>query len=273
MLSCHNQQASREEELKVIGVAKKILQETSSGAVSQSYDFLQLHSQMRTRTDLIKSELLAAVKRRSHSAALAQLASKKSVVMQYGGANQNDVFAKIEGLVNDMSAKLVTMRWQRLRQGSKNSMMKSTRLPRQILNLDLEVFRKYLRSSVSIVAVQKHPSVLSCHNQQSLLCIRSRVVLAAASLQFLRCARVISRSVDLLVLSIKQTTGTFLLLWQSIVLFISFIVDPLFLLVFMRFGNASSCSESQLFVVVLLCIHFDFHRTGDILKTKQNMGI
>ena len=106
MRSCHNQQASREEELKAIGVAKKILQETSSGAVSQSYDFFQLHTQMRTRTDLIKSELLAAVKRRSHSAALAQLASKKSVVMQYGGANENDVLAKIEGLVNDMSAKL-----------------------------------------------------------------------------------------------------------------------------------------------------------------------
>ena len=71
--------ASREEELKVIGVAKKILQETSSGAVSQSYDFLQLHSQMRTRTDLIKSEVLTAVKglaRRSHSAALAQPTSK-----------------------------------------------------------------------------------------------------------------------------------------------------------------------------------------------------
>ena len=71
--------ASREEDLKVIGVAKKILQETSSGAVSQSNDFLQLHSQLRTRTDLIKSELLTAVKglaRRSHSAALAQPTSK-----------------------------------------------------------------------------------------------------------------------------------------------------------------------------------------------------
>ena len=29
-----------------------------------------------------------------------------SVVMQYGGANQNDAFAKIKGLVNDMIAKL-----------------------------------------------------------------------------------------------------------------------------------------------------------------------
>jgi chromosome segregation ATPase len=101
--------ASREEELKVIATAKKILQETSSGAVSQSYDFLQMNSQMRTSTDLVKSEVLTAVKglaRRSHSAALAQLASKMSVVMQYGGSNQADVFAKIKGLVQDMIAKL-----------------------------------------------------------------------------------------------------------------------------------------------------------------------
>merc|ERR1719446_822274 len=100
---------AREEELKVIATAKKILQETSAGAVSQSYDFLQMNSQMRTHTDLVKSEVLTAVKglaRRSHSAALAQLASKMSVVMQYGGSNQADVFAKIKGLVQDMIAKL-----------------------------------------------------------------------------------------------------------------------------------------------------------------------
>merc|ERR1719446_1998601 len=101
--------ASREEELKVIATAKKILQETSSGAVSQSYDFLQMNSQMHTSTDLAKSEVLTSIKglaRRSHSAALAQLASKMSVVMQYGGSNQADVFAKIKGLINDMIAKL-----------------------------------------------------------------------------------------------------------------------------------------------------------------------
>ena len=97
--------ASREEELKVIATAKKILQETSSGAVSQSYDFLQ----MSTSADLVKSEVLTAIKglaRKSHSAALAQLASKMSVVMQYAGGNQNDVFTKIKGLINDMIAKL-----------------------------------------------------------------------------------------------------------------------------------------------------------------------
>ena len=107
------------------------MQETSSGEVSQSYDFLQLHSQMRARADLIKSEILAAVEgfaRRSHSAALAHLASKMCVVMQYGGANQNDVFAMIKGLVNGMIAKLEKEAEEDaaegLRQGSKSSMMK-----------------------------------------------------------------------------------------------------------------------------------------------------
>merc|ERR1719473_2198414 len=50
--------ASRNEELKVIAEAKKILQETSAGAVSQSYDFLQL----RSKADLQKSEVIVAVK-------------------------------------------------------------------------------------------------------------------------------------------------------------------------------------------------------------------
>ena len=62
--------------------------------------------------------------------------------MQYGGANQNDVFAMIKGLVNDMIAKL-------------EKEAAEGRLPRQILNWDLEVFRKHLRSSVSIMAVQQ----------------------------------------------------------------------------------------------------------------------
>ena len=49
------------------------------------YDFLQLHSQMRTCTDLIKSEVLTAVKGSgcwSRSAAFAHLASKMSGSME-----------------------------------------------------------------------------------------------------------------------------------------------------------------------------------------------
>lgn len=98
--------AARAEELKVIAEAKKILQDTSSGAVDQTYSFIQ--TSMKTRMDLKNGEISAIVKalaKTHHSAALAQLASRIGVVMQYGGASK-DVFAKVKGLISDMIAKL-----------------------------------------------------------------------------------------------------------------------------------------------------------------------
>merc|ERR1712100_738079 len=77
------------EELKVIATAEKILKESTSGAVSQTYSFLQTatSSQMHTRADLANSEVINIVKklaRDQHSAALAQLASRIAVVVRYG---------------------------------------------------------------------------------------------------------------------------------------------------------------------------------------------
>merc|ERR1740139_1685591 len=95
--------AARAEELAVIAKAKKILEETTSGAAGQSYSFLQIS----TRADLKKSEVVNVVQRlakQHHSAALAQLASRISAVVKYGGGD--DVFAKIKGLISDMVAKL-----------------------------------------------------------------------------------------------------------------------------------------------------------------------
>jgi len=94
---------ARAEELAVIAKAKKILEETSGGAVDQSYSFLQLN----TRADLKRQEVVTVVSnlaKTHHSAALAQLASRMSAVIKYGGGD--DVFAKIKGLVSDMIAKL-----------------------------------------------------------------------------------------------------------------------------------------------------------------------
>jgi len=98
--------ASRNEELGVIADAKKILQETTAGAVEQSYSFVQ--TAMMTRVELKRGEITAIIKglaRSHHSAALAQLASRINVVMQYGGSS-SDIFAKVKGLINDMIAKL-----------------------------------------------------------------------------------------------------------------------------------------------------------------------
>merc|ERR1719424_2050565 len=54
-------------------------------------------------------EVVAAVKKlakEQHSIGLSQLASRISAVMRYGGSNNEDIFAKIKGLISDMIAKL-----------------------------------------------------------------------------------------------------------------------------------------------------------------------
>mmetsp|Transcript_68427 Transcript_68427/g.193239 ORF Transcript_68427/g.193239 Transcript_68427/m.193239 type:complete len:708 (+) Transcript_68427:56-2179(+) len=103
--------AARTEELKTIAEAKEILVDTSSGAVSQTYSFLQLSSGLRlqNRADLANSEVVTVVlqlAQRHHSAALAQLASRIAAVAKYGATNGEDIFGKIKGLISDMIAKL-----------------------------------------------------------------------------------------------------------------------------------------------------------------------
>merc|ERR1719456_1270245 len=102
---------SRTEELTAIATAKKILTETSSGAVSQSYSLLQVSSgsKLQTRADLAHAEVVGLVKKlakQHHSAALAQLASRIASVIRYGAAGGDDVFAKVKGLITDMISKL-----------------------------------------------------------------------------------------------------------------------------------------------------------------------
>jgi len=92
--------ASRKEELKVVAEAKKILEETSSGAVEKTYSFMQLSAQKKSRV----VALIQNLAKEEHSASLAQLVSKIGAVMQY--SNGADVFAKVKGLINDMIAKL-----------------------------------------------------------------------------------------------------------------------------------------------------------------------
>merc|ERR1719199_71447 len=104
---------SRTEELTAIATAKKIISETSSGAVSQSYSLFQVSSKtasrMQTRADLANAEVAGLIKKLAkehHSAALAQLASRISSVMRYGAAGGDDVFGKVKSLINDMISKL-----------------------------------------------------------------------------------------------------------------------------------------------------------------------
>merc|ERR1719464_331816 len=100
--------AGRKEELGVIAQAKKILVDSTSGAVSQSYSLFQAVS-LRSKSDLANVEVVTLVKKlakKHHSAALAQLASRIAAVERFGAAAGEDPFAKIKGLISDMIAKL-----------------------------------------------------------------------------------------------------------------------------------------------------------------------
>jgi hypothetical protein len=99
----------RTEELQAIATAKKALEETSGGAVGQTYSFFQVGSSLQTRTDLANAEIINLVKklaREQHSAALQQLASRISAVIRYGSSSGEDPFVKIRGLISDMITKL-----------------------------------------------------------------------------------------------------------------------------------------------------------------------
>merc|ERR1719336_3415143 len=102
---------SRKEELAAVAEAKKIITESTSGAVSQTYSFMQVGSrmQLKTRLDLARAEVVTMVKKladKHHSAALAQLASRMSAVIRFGAAGGADPFGKVKGLIADMISKL-----------------------------------------------------------------------------------------------------------------------------------------------------------------------
>jgi predicted nucleic acid-binding Zn-ribbon protein len=101
--------AARDEELKVIAEATKILMETSAGAVEETYSLVQVAaaSKMQSRAFLARLEVVSFVKKlaqKHHSAALAQLASRIAAVARYG----DDPFTKVKGLIQDMIIKLET---------------------------------------------------------------------------------------------------------------------------------------------------------------------
>jgi predicted RNase H-like nuclease (RuvC/YqgF family) len=103
------EQKSREDELKAIAQAKKVILESTSGAASQQYGLNQVsffqRSQISSRVDLANFEAVRFVRdlaRRTNAPALTQLASRMAYAMHFGG----DPFAKIKGLISDMISKL-----------------------------------------------------------------------------------------------------------------------------------------------------------------------
>merc|ERR1719265_2943360 len=100
----------RKEELAALAKAKKIIQQMTAGAVSKTYSFFQTGMRLHTRADLANMEVVTLIKklaREQHSTALAQLASRLNAVIRYGATSGDDPFAKIKGLIQDMTAKLM----------------------------------------------------------------------------------------------------------------------------------------------------------------------
>jgi len=99
---------ARNEELKAIATAKKILEDTTSGAASQTYSMLQV-ARLQSRADLAGLEVVQLVKqlaKKHHSSVLAQLASRMTAAIRFGAAGGEDPFAKVKGLIESMIVKL-----------------------------------------------------------------------------------------------------------------------------------------------------------------------
>jgi chromosome segregation ATPase len=102
---------SRAEELKALATAKKVITETTAGAADLSYGLNQMSLlQISSGSDLANSEAVRAVMdlaRQHNSAMLAQLANKMSQAIRAGSRVGDNPFAKVEGLIRDMIAKLL----------------------------------------------------------------------------------------------------------------------------------------------------------------------
>jgi len=103
---------SRNEELKALAEAKKIIVGTTAGAASLSYglnqvSFVQVRSRINSRSSLVEYEAVRHVKdlaRKMRSDALTQLASRLTTTISSSSAA--DVFAKVKGLISEMIKRL-----------------------------------------------------------------------------------------------------------------------------------------------------------------------
>jgi len=95
----------RDDELKALAAAKKVLKETSGGAAEQSYSLLQVSNKMKGR-DSHAVKFLRDLSIKQNSKSLAQLAQRMQSAFRFGAMAGADPFAKVKGLITDMIAKL-----------------------------------------------------------------------------------------------------------------------------------------------------------------------
>jgi len=102
---------SRDEEVKALAEAKKVIQESTGGAEKSVYGLSQVslvqlgRSKLASSADLARFEavrLIRDVARKQHSASLSQLATRAAAALR----SSDDPFGKVRGLISDMIAKL-----------------------------------------------------------------------------------------------------------------------------------------------------------------------
>lgn len=103
---------SRDEELKALAEAKKVIKESMLGASESTYkssaSFIQLQSSSATHSALAKQALDTVKKlaRQYDSTALTQLASRITATLRSGALTGEDPFAKVVGMISDMISQL-----------------------------------------------------------------------------------------------------------------------------------------------------------------------
>merc|ERR1711956_41634 len=91
---------SRGEELAAIATAKKVIQETTSGAADLSYGFSQVSFLQHSQSgDLQVVKFLRELAQTKHFPALAQLSMRMDAAIQ---GSEGEPFAKVKGLIQDM---------------------------------------------------------------------------------------------------------------------------------------------------------------------------
>lgn len=103
---------SRGEELKALATAKKVLNDTTGGAVSLTYSLSQEAAsflQVAARTESTSYQAVRLIRdlaKKHHSTALALLASRVASAMQSSSSEGANPFAKVEKLISAMIVKL-----------------------------------------------------------------------------------------------------------------------------------------------------------------------
>eukprot|EP00811_Abedinium_folium_P031036 NODE_5017_length_1819_cov_7.210993.p1 GENE.NODE_5017_length_1819_cov_7.210993~~NODE_5017_length_1819_cov_7.210993.p1 ORF type:complete len:505 (+),score=208.65 NODE_5017_length_1819_cov_7.210993:98-1612(+) len=94
----------RGEELKALGEAKKALVDSTSGAERVVYSFLQEGDDSDDNVE----NMVRRLSKNTHSATLAQLASRIGAVMSQAAVSEDNPFGKVKGLINNLLEKLET---------------------------------------------------------------------------------------------------------------------------------------------------------------------